>query len=201
MGGRICTTSVERCQHSDHQQKKQTQQNVLITEVYLFFPQPARSLIGSYCTYSQTTSPQRWCQRRIADFVRTGAQFYPATTLRKMHRPRSTSVYSLCRLHEGIQHRWEDWTVAAAEEIWMHRKVHNHDGKSVYRNDGQIRNAIANGVKQGCVLAPMLSLSSYQKCPKILLEKWGRSLHPITPECIPLYSRTLQSEDKKRELF
>ena len=28
-------------------------------------------------------------------------------------------------------------TVAAAEEIWMHRKVHNRDKKSAYRNDGE----------------------------------------------------------------
>ena len=27
--------------------------------------------------------------------------------------------------------------MAAAEEIWMPRKVHNHDRKSVYRNDNQ----------------------------------------------------------------
>ena len=27
--------------------------------------------------------------------------------------------------------------MAAAEDIWTSRKVHNHDKKSVYQNDGQ----------------------------------------------------------------
>ena len=39
--------------------------------------------------------------------------------LRQLHRAGSTSVYCLCRLHEGIRHHWEDWTMAATEEIWM----------------------------------------------------------------------------------
>ena len=41
------------------------------------------------------------------------------TTPGKMHRAGSTSVYCVCRLHEGIRHRWEDWIMAATEEIWM----------------------------------------------------------------------------------
>ena len=45
--------------------------------------------------------------------------FLPTTTQEKVHRAGSTSVYCLCHLHEGIQHRWEDWTMAATEEIWM----------------------------------------------------------------------------------
>ena len=43
----------------------------------------------------------------------------PTITPGKMHRAGSTSVYCLCRLHEGIRHRCEDWTMAATEEIWM----------------------------------------------------------------------------------
>ena len=43
----------------------------------------------------------------------------PTITPGKVHRAGSTSVYCLCRLHERIQHRWEDWTMAATEEIWM----------------------------------------------------------------------------------
>ena len=43
----------------------------------------------------------------------------PTTTPGKGHRAGSTSVYCLCRLHKGIQHRCEDWTMAATEEIWM----------------------------------------------------------------------------------
>ena len=38
----------------------------------------------------------------------------PTTTPEKEHRAGSTSVYSLC-----FRHSWEDWTVAAAEKIWM----------------------------------------------------------------------------------
>ena len=43
----------------------------------------------------------------------------PTTTPGKKHRAKSTSVYCVCRLHEGIRHRLEDWTMAAPEEIWM----------------------------------------------------------------------------------
>ena len=53
--------------------------------------------------------------------------------------------------------------MAVSDEIWMPQKVHNHDIKSAYRNDGQRQDlrevsdtfAITNGVKQGCVLDPM----------------------------------------------
>ena len=41
----------------------------------------------------------------------------PTTTPGKVHRAGSTSVYCLCRLHEGIRHYWEDWTMEATEEI------------------------------------------------------------------------------------
>ena len=45
--------------------------------------------------------------------------------------------------------------MAATEEIWMPGKIHNHDRRSVYRNDGDVRNggavsdtfAITNCVK------------------------------------------------------
>ena len=87
----------------------------------------------------------------------------PTTTPGKVHRAGSTPVYGLSRLPEGIQHRWEDWTMASAEEIWMPRKVHNHDRKFAYRNDGE------------------------------------QSLHAIMTECRPLYSSTLQSEDKNHK--
>ena len=45
MGGWSSTISMERCQPST---EKETEHNILITEVYLFFLQPARSLLGSY---------------------------------------------------------------------------------------------------------------------------------------------------------
>ena len=54
--------------------------------------------------------------------------------------------------------------MAAAEEIWMPRNVHNHyrslhTGMMVdVRNEGEVSDpfAITNGVRQGCVLAPTL---------------------------------------------
>ena len=54
--------------------------------------------------------------------------------------------------------------MVAAEEIWKPRKVHNHDRKSAYRNDGRVRNGeevsdtydIANAIKQWCVPAPTI---------------------------------------------
>ena len=56
--------------------------------------------------------------------------------------------------------------MAATEEIWMIRKVHNHDRKSAtgmmvnVRNGGEVSDtfAIINGVKQGCVLATLFSI-------------------------------------------
>ena len=59
-----------------------------------------------------------------------------------------------------------------------------HTGMMVnVRNGGVVSDtfAITNGVKQGCVLAPTI---------------FYIFLHPITPECRPFYSCTLQSEDK-----
>ena len=47
-GRKAMYTSLKGCQHSHHLQKKETELNVVLTEVYLFFLQPARSLLGSY---------------------------------------------------------------------------------------------------------------------------------------------------------
>ena len=95
--------------------------------------------------------------------------------------------------------------MAAAQEIWIPRKVHNHDRKSAYRNYGERVNVrkgmdvsdtfvLTNGIKQGCILAPTL----FSIFLSAMLEEAFRdmSLHPITPECRPIYSCTLQREDK-----
>ena len=85
----------------------------------------------------------------------SGHDLLPATTPRKVHKSRSTSVYCLRRLHLAIRHRWKDRTVAAAEEIWMPLKVHNHDRKSGMMinvsNGGEVSDifAIINGVQAG----------------------------------------------------
>ena len=81
------------------------------------------------------------------------------TTPGKVHRARSSPVYCLCRLHQGIRHSWEDRNVdsiqesyvkathlhlrsirklggsecGSAEEIWMPWKVHNHGRKFAHR--------------------------------------------------------------------
>ena len=67
----------------------------------------------------------------------SGHDILSATTPGKVNIARSTSVCCLSRLREGIRHHLEGWTVSVAEEIWMPRKVHIHDRKSAYRNDGQ----------------------------------------------------------------
>ena len=64
----------------------------------------------------------------------------------------------VCRLHEGIRHRWEDWTMAATEKFTtMIESLHTGMMVNV-RNGGEVSDtfAITNGVKQGCVLAPTL---------------------------------------------
>ena len=61
----------------------------------------------------------------------SGHDLLPVKTPGKLHRASTTYVYCLCRPPEGIRHRCDDWTVAD-EEIWILRKVHNHD-----RDDGQ----------------------------------------------------------------
>ena len=107
-----------------------------ITEVYLSFLQPARPLLGSYRTDSQPHHPRDvvWLSFKPKH---SKHDLLPTTTPGKAYRARSTSVYCLCQLYEGIRHRWDVRTVAAAEEIWMPQKVHNHDRKSAYRNDGE----------------------------------------------------------------
>ena len=100
----------------------------------------------------------------------SGHDLLPTTTPGKMHRAGSTSVYCVCRLHEGIRHRWEDWTMAATG-LWQLLEKYGcpgkftsmieslHNGMMVnVRNGGEVSDifAITNGVKQGCVLAPTL---------------------------------------------
>ena len=70
------------------------------------------------------------------------------------------------------------------------------------RNGGEVSDtfAITNGVKQGCVLAPTLfSIFLSAMLEEAFKDMGGRNLHPITPECRPLYSCTLQSEDKNHK--
>ena len=78
-----------------------------------------------------------------------------------------------------------------------------HTGMMVnVRNVGEVSDtfAITNGVQQGgAYWFPRFSLYFCQQCLKRLSEAWGRNLHPITPECRPLYSCTLQSEDKNHK--
>ena len=45
--------------------------------------------------------------------------------------------HCICRLHKGIRYSWEDHAVAATEQVWMPREVHNNDRVSTYRNDGE----------------------------------------------------------------
>ena len=47
IGGMPAITTLEGCRNCDVLQKE-TEQNVVTTEVYLFFPQPTRCLLGSY---------------------------------------------------------------------------------------------------------------------------------------------------------
>ena len=93
----------------------------------------------------------------------------------------------------------------SSEEIWMPEKVTNmieslHTELMVnVRNEVEVSDtfAITNGVKQGCVLAPTLfSIFLSTMLKDVFRGMGGRSLHPITQECRPLYNCTLQSEDK-----
>ena len=88
----------------------------------------------------------------------------PTTTPEKMHRAGSTSVYCVCRLHEGIRHRWEAGLWQLLRKYGCPEKFTTmieslHTGMMVnVRNRGEVSDtfAITNGVKQGCVLAPTL---------------------------------------------
>ena len=120
---------------------------------------------------------------------------------------RYTSVYSHCRLYEGNRHRWDEWgswweNMDARKITTMIESLHNRMMVTVI-NGGQVLDTfpITNGVKQGCVLAPTLSLLFYQQCSMRILETWGRSIHPIMPECRLLYSFALQSEYTKTEIY
>ena len=90
----------------------------------------------------------------------------------------------------------------------MPRKVHNHDIKSAYRNDGE-RQEWRGGIEhicynKRCQAGVRTRSHAFLYIP--VSNAWrdfqrhgARSLHPITIECRPLYSFTLQSEDKKHK--
>ena len=118
---------LEGCQHGGHLRKRRANRMWKLSRY-----------ISSFCSRQYHSR----CSARDAVWLsfepeQSGHDLLPAITPGRVNRSRSTSVYCLCRLHEAIRHRWEDWTVVAAEEIWMPRKVNNHDRKSAYRNDGQ----------------------------------------------------------------
>ena len=48
--------------------------------------------------------------------------------------------------------------MAATEEVWLPREVHNNDRGPTYLVGGEVSESfgVTNGVKQGCVLAPTL---------------------------------------------
>ena len=135
-----CTTSLEGYQHSHHLQKRRPNRIWKLPRYSTSFC--SRKALFSEPT-DQTLKPHH-PRGDARDAVRLSFKpkhsrhdLLPMTTPGKVHRAGSTSVYCLCRLHEGIQHRWEDWTVAAVEKIRMPRKVHNYDRQSAYRNDGE----------------------------------------------------------------
>ena len=85
--------------------------------------------------------------------------------------------------------------MAATEEVWMPREVHNYDRGSTYHAGmmayvvvGEVSDSfsVTNGVKQGCVLAPHSSPSSYQQSSTRLSETWGMA---------STYIHTVQSAD------
>ena len=80
-----------------------------------------------------------------------------------------------------------------------------HTGMMVnVRNGGEVPDTftITNGVKQGVRTGShaFLYISVSNTC-RGFQRHGGRNLHPITPECRPLYSCTLQSEDKKTQIY
>ena len=46
--------------------------------------------------------------------------------------------------------------MAAPEEVWLPREVHNYDRASKVGREVTESVSVTNGVKQGCVLAPTL---------------------------------------------
>ena len=88
--------------------------------------------------------------------------------------------------------------MAAAEEIRMLRKVHNHDRKCAYLNDGQRQEwwgglfSITHVSIRGSYVSHTflyLPISNARK------DMGDRVYIQITPKDIHIYSRTLQSKD------
>ena len=59
--------------------------------------------------------------------------------------------------------------------------------------------SVTNGVKQGCVLAPRCSPSSYQQCSMMLSETWGMA-STYSPDRALTYSTSHTSERRLRLL-
>ena len=101
MGGRLCTTSLEGCQHSHHLQKKRPKRMWKLPRYISFFCR-RQDLCSDPTEQNLKPHHPRGGERDTVRF---------SFKLQEKHRAGSTCVYCLCRLREGIRHR----------------KVHNHD--------------------------------------------------------------------------
>ena len=45
--------------------------------------------------------------------------------------------HCICRLQQGVRYSWEERAMAATEEVWLPREVHNNDRGTTYWNDGE----------------------------------------------------------------
>ena len=57
--------------------------------------------------------------------------------LRQLHEKCIEQDRPLYIVFVGFRYSWEDWAMAATEEVWMQREIHNYDRGSTYRNDGE----------------------------------------------------------------
>ena len=122
MGGRTCTSSLERCQHSEKGDQTECgnyRGRFLLSTAGKIFARILLNRLSSHIIPEVVPDTQcgflsNWSKVDMIFCLRQ---------LQEIDRPRLTSVYCLCRHHEGIRHRWENWTVAVSEEICMPEKV------------------------------------------------------------------------------
>ena len=111
-----------------------TTENVVITYVYLFFSQPARSFSDPTEQTIQSHFPRGGARDAVCLSFKpehSGHDLLPTKTPEKCIEQDQPLYIIFVDFTKAFD------TVAADEEMWMPQKVHHHDRKSAYRNDSQ----------------------------------------------------------------
>ena len=137
LGGGLCTTSMEGCQHCNRLQDMWSNYRgislLFIAGGKIF----ARFLLNRLSTHiTPEVVPETQCgNRSTVDMIFCLRQLQVKCIELHLSRTDHCAWYLSTSVRRSI-YSWEDRTMAATEEVGMPREVHNYDRSSTYRNDG-----------------------------------------------------------------